>query len=37
LYVVRAGVDIAEGEQGCPLGAPFFQRCRGAPLWDFRT
>jgi len=25
-------VDIREGEQGCRLGAPFFQRCRVAPL-----
>jgi len=34
---LRAGVDIREGEQGFRLGAPFFQRCGGAPLWDFRT
>jgi len=27
---MRAGVDIREGEQGCRLGAPFFQRCRGS-------
>jgi len=28
-------VDIRKGEQGCRLGAPFFQRCRGDPMETF--